>query len=82
MEQVFADVPVHAQRRITAQLHADGAPTHRDGPEHGHHVGRAQAERQEVRVLRATQVAVAVKVDVGLIEGVSCDLPPTARRAT
>ncbi len=48
--EILADVPMHAEEGITAHLHADGPAAHRHRPQHGHHVGPAQTERQEVWV--------------------------------
>ncbi|MGA5817779.1 hypothetical protein ACPC54_07970 [Kitasatospora sp. NPDC094028] len=41
--EVLADVPVHAEERVTAHLDAHRASAHGNAPQHRHHVGAAEA---------------------------------------
>src|SRR2546421_10120066 len=46
--EVFTDVPMHAEKRITAHLDTHRPTAHCHGPQHGHHVRPAQTQCQEV----------------------------------
>ena len=77
MIEVHTDVPVHTEEWIAAHLDADGAAAERDGPQHRHHVGAAESEREKIGIENAGGVGIVVRYpDRGCV---SQDTPPWTR---